>query len=128
MVKSDESEKAGQNLKLRARPAKLQMERLVDRSHSSIHALLDAGRAGGKAMSLPPSAWTVDEVIGPNVTDKETVLSFARMAADAYVDEPGETDWKKVCLARHTILTECSPLTLLGRLWLQLYRGLWMVT
>lgn len=116
MTKSDESENAGQNLKLRARPAKLQMERLVDRSHSSIYALLDAGRAGGKAVSLPPSAWTVDEVTGPNVTDKETVLSFARMAADAYVGEPDETDWKKVCLVRHAVLTECSPLNLLGRL------------
>ena len=96
MINSDASETAGRKPKLRARSAKLQMERLADRSHSSIFALLDAGRASGKAMPLPPSAWTVDEVTGPNVTDKETVLSFARMAADAYVDEPGETNWKKV--------------------------------
>ena len=103
MISSDESRKVWQNPKLRARSAKLQMERLADRSHSSIHTLLDVGRTGGKAMSLPSSAWTVDEVTGPNATDKETVLSFARMAADAYAVEPGSTEWKKVCLAGYAI-------------------------
>ena len=82
--------------KIRVRSAKVQIERLVDRSHSSINALLDTGRSNGRAVSLPSSAWTVDEVSGPNITDKDTVLSFAKMAADAYVVEPGEKDWRKV--------------------------------
>lgn len=50
----------------------------------------------GEAVSLPPSAWTVDEISGPNITDKETVLSFARMAANAYVQEPFTGDWEQV--------------------------------
>lgn len=45
---------------------------------------------------LPPQAWTIDDVAGPNVTDKETVLSFSRIAANAYVEEPYSGDWESV--------------------------------
>lgn len=45
---------------------------------------------------MPSSAWTIDQVAGPNVTDKETILSFARMAANAYVQEHNKGDWLDV--------------------------------
>ena len=97
VISGDTYGKTERNPKLHVRAERIHIERLVDRSHSSITALLDTGRSNGRAMSLPPSAWTVDEVSGPNVTDKDTVLSFAKMAADAYVVEPGEDKWRKVC-------------------------------
>jgi lipase ATG15 len=41
-------------------------------------------------------AWTVDKLWGPNVTDKETVLSMARIAADAYVTDNNDAEWQDV--------------------------------
>ena len=38
----------------------------------------------------------MDEVSGPNITDKETVISFAQMAANAYILVPGDGEWKDV--------------------------------
>lgn len=50
----------------------------------------------GEAASLPPSAWTIDEIAGPNITDKETVLSFAKMASNAYILVPHTGEWEDV--------------------------------
>lgn len=47
-------------------------------------------------MPLPADAWTVDEVAGPNISDKSTILTFAKMALNAYVTKPGEGDWRDV--------------------------------
>lgn len=38
----------------------------------------------------------MDEIWGPNVTDKESVLSLARIAADAYVLERSDPEWQDV--------------------------------
>jgi lipase ATG15 len=81
--------------RLRARAETLHIQRLADRSQANVDRILDAGRARGSPLALDASAWTVDEVPGPNVTDKETVLSFARMAANAYVIGDG-TEWEDV--------------------------------
>lgn len=81
---------------LRVRSEPLSIERLVDRSASNINSILDFGRMTGRAMSLPASDWTIDEISGPNVSDKETVLSFARMAANAYILEPNTEEWEDV--------------------------------
>ncbi|KAI9679061.1 MAG: putative lipase atg15 [Trizodia sp. TS-e1964] len=77
----------------RSRPFSIQ--RLSDRHPSSVEPLLTATRHG-ELVSLSPSAWSVDEVFGPNVTDKETILNLAKMAANAY--EIGETNssWEKI--------------------------------
>ncbi|THV82450.1 alpha/beta-hydrolase [Aureobasidium pullulans] len=69
------------------------IQRLADRRRKTIDRLLEAGSMWGEAVSLPPSAWTMDEIDGPNITDKETVLGFARMAANAYVIKPHTGDW-----------------------------------
>lgn len=81
---------------LRARAASTSMQRLADRRKSRIDGLLEHAEVHGEAATLPSSAWTVDEVAGPNVTDKETVLSFARMANNAYTHEHGTGEWQEV--------------------------------
>jgi lipase ATG15 len=69
----------------------MSIQRLADRSQGRIDRLLDAGRERGSPLHLAADEWTVDEVPSPNATDKETVLSMARMAANAYVlDNQGD--------------------------------------
>lgn len=82
--------------KLRARAVSTNIERLADRRRSTIDGILDYAGIHGEAMSLPASAWTVDEIQGPNYTDKATVVTFAKMAANAYVTEPWTGEWKDV--------------------------------
>jgi lipase ATG15 len=82
--------------KLRARSQTLRIQRLADRRQENIDYILDTGRMRGQPLVLDASAWTEDDVPGPNVTDKETVLSFARMAADAYVLDNQDGEWQDV--------------------------------
>ena len=58
--------------------------------------MLAAVRVNGFATALSPSAWTIDDVAGPRVTDKDTILTLARIASDAYVEEPGSDEWEDV--------------------------------
>jgi lipase ATG15 len=81
---------------LRAKSEIMSIERLVHRDRDTIDGILDYGRMRGKAVQLAAEDWTIDEVPGPNVTDKGTVLTFARMASDAYILEPGTGDWEDV--------------------------------
>ncbi|KAI9688704.1 MAG: putative lipase atg15 [Bathelium mastoideum] len=81
---------------LRVRARSMQIQRLADRRHDTIDAILDYGRDHGTPMPLDSSDWTVDEIVGPNTTDKETVLSFAKMAQDAYVEHPEDPEWLDV--------------------------------
>lgn len=43
-----------------------------------------------------PQEWRVARHFVPNVTDKETVLTLAKLAANAYVPIPHEGDWSEV--------------------------------
>ena len=72
---------------LRAKASSTTIQRLADRRKSSIDRLFEHAEVHGEAVTLPSSAWSNDEVAGPNVTDKETVLSFARMANNAYTHD-----------------------------------------
>ncbi|KAK4033190.1 autophagy protein atg15 [Parachaetomium inaequale] len=81
---------------LRARSDALRIQRLVDRRPLVVDPMVAASRQQGFVSVLSPSAWTVDDVPGPDVTDKNTVLTLALMAADAYVGKPGEADWEDV--------------------------------
>lgn len=45
---------------------------------------------------LSPEAWTVDDIPGPNITDRDTVVSLAYMAANAYVELPTDAEWLEV--------------------------------
>lgn len=79
-----------------ARSSPLEIERLVDRQASSIEKHLQHARLTGTPAILGASAWTMDEVKGPNISDRDTVLNLAIMAADAYAPVPGEGDWQDV--------------------------------
>ncbi|KAK4106866.1 autophagy protein atg15 [Parathielavia hyrcaniae] len=81
---------------LRARSSALRIQRLVDRKPSVVDPLVAESRRQGYVSVLSPSAWTVDHVPGPNVTDKDTVLTLALMASNAYVEKPGDADWEDV--------------------------------
>ncbi|OXV06343.1 hypothetical protein Egran_05888 [Elaphomyces granulatus] len=72
------------------------IQRLVDRRLSVIENHLSLARSTGSAAILSPSAWVMDELDGPNITDKHTVLSFAKMTANDYVEEPGTEDWEDI--------------------------------
>lgn len=69
------------------RPTRIQ--RLQHREPTSIYEALSR-------QDYENDEWSVDEVQEPDVTDKETVLSFARMANDAYYLEPGTGEWVDV--------------------------------
>ncbi|EXJ80806.1 hypothetical protein A1O3_07090 [Capronia epimyces CBS 606.96] len=79
-----------------ARSSPLEIERLVDRQPNIIDKYLQHARLTGTPAILGTSAWTRDEVKGPNISDKDTVLNLAIMSADAYAPVPGEGDWQDV--------------------------------
>ncbi|KAI0377808.1 alpha/beta-hydrolase [Hypomontagnella monticulosa] len=81
-------------LKAKSQPRKI--ERLVDRRPSTVDPLVAEARERGYVIASGASAWTVDEVLGPNVADKETVLTMALVASDAYVQKPDMPDWDEV--------------------------------
>lgn len=82
--------------RLRAKSRPHTMERLADRRPSVVDPMVARSRLDGYAAVLDASAWTVDEVPTPDVTDKDTVLSMAYMAADAYVEDDKDAEWNDV--------------------------------
>jgi lipase ATG15 len=81
---------------LRAKSRASSIERLKDRRPSVVDPLVAQARQHGYATILDASAWTVDDVPTPDVTDKITVLAMAYMAADAYVESDDLPDWEEV--------------------------------
>ncbi|KAK4123631.1 alpha/beta-hydrolase [Parathielavia appendiculata] len=81
---------------LRARSSALRIQRLVDRRPSVVDPIVAKSRKQGFVSVLSPSAWTVVDVPAPNVTDKDTILTLALMAANAYVEKSGDADWEDV--------------------------------
>jgi lipase ATG15 len=79
---------------LNAKP--IQIERLRDRRPSTIDGYLAHARYFGQAATLDASAWTLDEVMAPNITDKDTIINLAYIAANAYVPVVGEGEWTNV--------------------------------
>ncbi|KAF2167291.1 hypothetical protein M409DRAFT_66303 [Zasmidium cellare ATCC 36951] len=83
-------------VELHARAQTLNIQRLAKRKPSDIDALLDHAYHHGEAIDLPSTAWTEDKIAGPNITDKSTILTFAKMAANAYVLTPADGEWQPV--------------------------------
>jgi len=81
---------------LMARSNAVRIQRLVDRRPSVVDPIVAMGRQRGFVSVLSPEAWTLDDVPGPDVTDKGTVLSLALMASNAYVQTPDQADWEEV--------------------------------
>ena len=74
----------------------MRIERLADRRPSVVDPLVAISRERGYVSVLSPDAWTVDDLPGPDVTDKETVLNLAMIAANAYVEDSDQSDWQEV--------------------------------
>ncbi|KAI0481739.1 Alpha/Beta hydrolase protein [Xylaria cf. heliscus] len=81
---------------LKAKSRAQKIERLVNRRPDIVDPLVAAAREQGYVLASSPSAWTIDDVPAPDVTDKETVLTMALIVADAYVESPGQPDWDEV--------------------------------
>ncbi|TLS22869.1 uncharacterized protein PpBr36_06068 [Pyricularia pennisetigena] len=81
-------------LTARSRPGNI--ERLVDRRPSVVEPMVAQARERGFVSVLSADAWTVDAVSTPDVTDRDTVVNLAYMAANAYVETPDLPDWEEV--------------------------------
>lgn len=70
--------------------------RLRNRTRTYIDTLLAHGRLIGEAVHVDSSKWTLDIVRGPNISDKNTLMTLGRAAINAYV--PGESggEWENV--------------------------------
>lgn len=53
-------------------------------------------REKGYVSVLSPEAWTVDDISGPNITDRDTIVSLAYMSANAYVEHTTDGEWLEV--------------------------------
>lgn len=93
-ITSDENGERPGLGKFHARSTKTKIERLSDRRTSTVQSLYHSARLTGNPAVLDATAWTLDEVPAPNTTDKETVLSLARMSWDAYTAQPGTGEWQ----------------------------------
>lgn len=87
-------EQVNRPLVVRSNP--INIHRLKDRRPSAVDPMVAAAREYDQVWSSSPDIWTFDEVRGPNVTDPDTIMTFAQMAANAYVDKPDTGDWKDV--------------------------------
>lgn len=82
---------------LHARSRPIAIQRLSDRRLPIVQDLISTARLNGIPPAVAPSAWALDEVSGPNVTDKETVINLAIMAANAYDQDPkAGGEWEDV--------------------------------
>ncbi|KAJ5569680.1 lipase atg15 [Penicillium hispanicum] len=90
-----ETEPVAIHPQLTASSTPLTIQRLADRRVSAIQGHLAAAQSGAPSV-LSPSEWVMDTLPGPNVTDKATVLTFARMTANDYIEEPGTGDWQTI--------------------------------
>ena len=69
------------------------IQRLIDRRPSVVEQIVEMSRLAKNIVSISSEAWTIDTVHGPNATDRETILAFARMSLNAYTLEPNTGDW-----------------------------------
>lgn len=81
---------------LKARSDATRIQRLVDRRPSIVDPMIALSRERGYVSVLAPDAWTMDDVPGPNISDRDTVVSLAYMSANAYVEVPGQGEWSEV--------------------------------
>ena len=72
------------------------IHRLMDRRPSMVEGYLARARDSGQPVALGVDDWRMDEVDSPNITDKDTVVNLAIMAANAYVPVIGEGEWEDV--------------------------------
>ncbi|KAI1350490.1 Alpha/Beta hydrolase protein [Xylaria sp. FL0043] len=93
---AEDNHPAEQITALKAKSRAQRIERLVDRRPSTVDPIVAAARQRGYVFASSPSAWTIDDVPAPDVTDKETVLTMAYIVSNAYVETPDLPDWDEV--------------------------------
>ncbi|KAF8865804.1 alpha/beta-hydrolase [Acephala macrosclerotiorum] len=76
-----------------ARGSSMNIHRLKDRRPSVVDPRVAAARSYSQVWESSADDWTTDDVNGPDITDVGTVLTFAHMAANAYVETPNTGDW-----------------------------------
>lgn len=88
---------------LRLKPKRQQIWKLADSSPQAVatHVQIKRDRSRGifsvlEAENPAWNDWIYHDTFVPDVTDKETVVSLATMAANAYVDLPFTGDWTNV--------------------------------
>ncbi|KAK9448659.1 Alpha/Beta hydrolase protein [Limtongia smithiae] len=52
--------------------------------------------AGSKGAVAIDFDWQAQEILVPNITDRDTLVEFAKVTADAYVDDPDGGEWLDV--------------------------------
>lgn len=92
----DDGRKIEVGTRLRASSNPIHIQRLTDRRPFIIEQRLTAARYPERVNLLASPQWTIDELPGPNVSDKQTVLNLAKMAANAYIMEPETERWVDV--------------------------------
>ncbi|KAF3770493.1 hypothetical protein M406DRAFT_96843 [Cryphonectria parasitica EP155] len=81
---------------LRARSDATRIQRLVDRRPSVVDPMVALSRERGYVSVLSEDAWTLDDIPGPDITDRDTVVSLAYMSANAYVEKDADGEWLEV--------------------------------
>ncbi|QLL31091.1 hypothetical protein HG536_0A09080 [Torulaspora globosa] len=74
----------------------LQMKRMSDRSPDFLEGYLDFAMDSPSLAAKVAIDWIDDEVVVPNVTDKDTIISLALMSSNAYVKIPHTGDWRNI--------------------------------
>src|SRR6266536_1754807 len=95
-IESEDGPMEEVNRPLFVRSSPMKIHRLKDRRPSVIDPMVAAAREYSQVWASSPNAWTLDELPGPNISDTDTILTFAQMAANAYVETPETGDWKDV--------------------------------
>ncbi|KAJ5320069.1 hypothetical protein N7508_000352 [Penicillium antarcticum] len=92
----DENEYVASELSLLASSSPLTIQRLADRRLPVIEGHLATARSSGSVAALSADEWVMDTLQGPDITDKKTVLTFAQMTANDYIEEPGTGQWHSI--------------------------------
>ncbi|EGC48577.1 conserved hypothetical protein [Histoplasma capsulatum var. duboisii H88] len=90
---SENGEKRESVPRFRVSSRPINIHRLSDRHVSVVEDYLSTARMTSSPVTLSSDYWTLDEVDAPDVTDKETVLSLAKMTSNAYIMIPGSGEW-----------------------------------
>lgn len=92
----NDGKKAPASTPMRIRSKGTVIQRLADRRVERMQAMYTTARSSGVAASLDISDWIMDDLYGPNTSDKETVINLAKMSWNAYTDVPWTGEWQDV--------------------------------
>ncbi|AET38215.1 triglyceride lipase ATG15 Ecym_2493 [Eremothecium cymbalariae DBVPG len=84
------------NYTFRLKQDVIKMVRLAEREPDWVESYLDFARENPQLASKVDFDWVDDDVVAPNISDKETVISLALMSSNAYVKLPNTGDWRNI--------------------------------